>query len=178
MAAPSQADLLKLLTYDPNTGYLYWKWRSRGMFTSDRIFNSWNSKYANQRAFTALSKKGYHVGAVLGTNYRANRIIWIMQTGVEPIQVDHENGIRHDDRWVNLRNIPGADNQKNMKKAVNNSSGYTGVSWNTEKQSWDAYIDHNGSRIRLGRYKDINDAIAIRQQAELHYGYHPNHGKR
>ena len=178
MSLPSQALLLELLTYEPTTGYLYWNQRGKHHFASERLWKSWNSTYAGKRAFTALSKKGYHVGSVLAKNYRANRIIWMMQMGTDPIQIDHENGIRSDDRWLNLREVTGQDNQKNMKKAVNNTSGHTGVCWDAAKNKWSARIKANGKSINLGRFNDINDAIAARQQAEIDYGFHPNHGKR
>lgn len=55
---------------------------------------------------------------------------------------------------------------------VNNTSGVKGVSWNKEKEAWDAYIGIHGKRIRLGRYENFEDAVKARKRAEEEY-YQP-----
>ena len=55
------------------------------------------------------------------------------------------------------------------KPPVNNTSGVKGVSWNKEKEAWDAYIGIHGKRIRLGRYAKFEDAVKIRKEAEEKY---------
>ena len=55
------------------------------------------------------------------------------------------------------------------KPPVNNTSGVKGVSWNKEKEAWDAYINIHGKRIRLGRYAKFEDAVKARKQAEEEY---------
>lgn len=174
---PPQTTLQALLDYDPVTGLLRWKQRPRSMFNCDRLFNSWNTRYANQIAFTAVDRKGYNVGAILGVNYRASRVIFKLITNIEPNQVDHEDGSTLNNSWVNLRNVTGQQNQMNMKRGSNNTSGTTGVSWNTAKNKWDAVIRHKRKVIRLGRFVDKQDAIDARKAAEKQYGYHPNHGR-
>lgn len=58
------------------------------------------------------------------------------------------------------------------KPPVNNTSGVKGVSWNKEKEAWDAYIGIHGKRIRLGRYANFEDAVKARKRAEEEY-YQP-----
>ncbi len=48
-------------------------------------------------------------------------------------------------------------------------SGHKGVGWNKNDSLWQAYIGLDGKTIHLGRYKNIEDAIAARQAAEKHY---------
>jgi hypothetical protein len=55
------------------------------------------------------------------------------------------------------------------KPPVNNTSGVKGVSWNKEKNAWDAYINIHGRRIRLGRYANFEDAVKARKRAEEEY---------
>ena len=55
------------------------------------------------------------------------------------------------------------------KPPVNNTSGVKGVSWNKEKEAWDAYINIHGKRIRLGRYTKFEDAVKARKRAEEEY---------
>lgn len=58
------------------------------------------------------------------------------------------------------------------KPPKNNTSGVKGVSWNKEKEAWDAYIGIHGKRIRLGRYSKFDDAVKARKRAEEEY-YQP-----
>lgn len=54
-------------------------------------------------------------------------------------------------------------------KPKNNSSGCKGVSWNKERQKWEAYLGLHGKTIRLGYFDDLADAIAVRKEAEETY---------
>lgn len=51
----------------------------------------------------------------------------------------------------------------------NNKSGYKGVFLHKKTGNWESYITFNKKRIYLGVYKDIEDAIKIRQEAEQKY---------
>jgi len=48
----------------------------------------------------------------------------------------------------------------------NNTSGYTGISQDKVHGGWKTHITVNNKYIHLGRFEDINQAIAIRKQAE------------
>lgn len=174
---PSQHELLTLLDYDPVSGILTWKPRDKSLFADQRAFASWNTKYAGKPAFTAIDRKGYNVGAINYINYRASRVIFKMVHGIDPIQVDHEDGNTLNNRQYNLRDVSGSVNQQNMKRASNNTSGVTGVCWSNSKNKWEAKIKVRGETIHLGRYHTFNDATAARKAGEQHYGFHPNHGQ-
>lgn len=47
-----------------------------------------------------------------------------------------------------------------------NVSGKTGVSWDSRRQCWAANITFKKKRYRLGRYKNKEDAIRVRTEAE------------
>lgn len=177
MLLPSQQVLNELLTYDATSGHLHWRPRPRELFATQRAFNTWNTRYAGQRAFTAPDRKGYHIGAIFDVNYRASRVIYKMVYGIDADQVDHEDGNNQNDRLSNFRDVTGQQNQRNMKRPSNNTSGIIGVSWNTAKNKWDAKIKIDGKTINLGRFADKNDAAAARKTAEAAYGFHPNHGR-
>ena len=174
---PSRQLLKQLLDYDPLTGKLTWKPRSLSRFKDQRGCSTWNAVYANKPAFTAVDRKGYHVGAIENQGYRAHRVIYMIMAGTDPQQIDHIDGDPANNRWANLRSLPGGLNQKNMKRPRNNQSGHIGVFWHKDKQRWLAYITSNKKRINLGYFEDINDAIAARKQAEVDHGFHPNHGR-
>ena len=174
---PSQNRLNDLLTYDSFTGKLHWRSRKLINFPDIRSFNTWNARYAGKEAFTATSAKGYHVGSIDGKLYRGSRVIYKMMTGIDANQIDHEDGNNQNNRWKNLRDVTGQQNQMNMKKASNNTSGTTGVSWNSSKKKWEAKIKSNQKTIHLGRFNDLQSAINARKIGEKKYGFHPNHGR-
>lgn len=69
-------------------------------------------------------------------------------------------------------NIIIGDNHKsaqNQKIAINNTSGYKGVSWHKISKKWMSMITVDGERISLGYFHDINKAIAKRKAAEEKY---------
>lgn len=83
--------------------------------------------------------------------------------------VDHKDHKCNNNQKYNLRICTESQNGRNCKKQKNNISGYTGVSWHNNNNKWMSYITILGKRIHLGYYDDINDALAIRKQAEEKY---------
>ena len=57
----------------------------------------------------------------------------------------------------------------NKSKRVNNTSGITGVSWDKESNKWKSQIAINNRKINLGRYSTKEEAIRVRQEAEIEY---------
>ena len=45
-------------------------------------------------------------------------------------------------------------------------SGHPGVCWDATTQKWRVTIKSQGKTIRLGRYADLDEAIAVREKAE------------
>lgn len=70
-------------------------------------------------------------------------------------------------RWADYSN-----QNFNQTLKSHNTSGKTGVSWNKEKLKWEVYISKNKKRIGLGYYTSLDEAIVVREKAELeYYGY-------
>ena len=173
-----KAELLrKLLSYDPETGNLYWRERPREMFASDNAYSSWNTKYAGTEALTALTS-GYRNGAIFKKPYRAHRVIWALVHGEWPAgEIDHINGDRADNRISNLRDVSPAENMKNLKRRTSNTSGVNGVYWNKQRKVWHAQIRITRKVKHLGYFECIGSAAAARAVAEKKYGFHKNHGR-
>lgn len=85
------------------------------------------------------------------------------------IVVDHINHDKSDNRKKNLRICTQSENSKNVKARKNNTSGYIGVSWDKNRNKWHSQITFNRKCINLGRFENIEDAIAARKEAEKKY---------
>lgn len=151
--------------FEYKDGKLYWKESGKGR-KADRSFGC------------VCKKWGYVIGRFNEKTIRAHRVIWEIFNGEIPdgMQIDHVNHIRHDNRIENLRLVSNQENSKNNSMKKNNTSGVTGVCWNSQKGKWMARIKVDYKDIHLGLYSDISDAVKARKRAENNYGFHKNHG--
>lgn len=173
---PDQDTLLKLLRYEPETGRLFWRRRSADFFASGAQSAShrcgrWNSTYAGTEAFTTTDRKGYRYGSIANEKMRAHRVIWKMQHGFEPAEIDHINGDPSDNRLSNLRASTRQQNGKNLAVRASNTSGKTGVRYHPVKQNWQAYICVNTRFLHLGCFATFEAAVAARAKAEQKYSF-------
>ena len=83
--------------------------------------------------------------------------------------VDHINMNPLDNRKCNLRICTMQQNNFNKKEQTNNTSGRVGVTWDKQTNKWLAQIQVDGKNIKLGRFKNKEEAIRAREEAELKY---------
>lgn len=83
--------------------------------------------------------------------------------------VDHINHNTLDNRRVNLRIVTRSENQANMKRRTDNTSGVTGVYYDKRGDRWSASIQFNHNVIYLGSSKNKEEAIKMRKDAEEKY---------
>ena len=57
----------------------------------------------------------------------------------------------------------------NKKLPKNNKSGHKGVWWDNRRNKWLAYISIQKKRIELGYFKDYEEAVKVREEAEERY---------
>lgn len=74
--------------------------------------------------------------------------------------IDHKDGNKLNNQRDNLRPATHAENTRNSKRPINNTSGYKGVSWHKRLQKWQAKISVNGRRIHLGYFDTSEEAHA------------------
>lgn len=179
----TQEIVRELLDYNPETGVLTWnerdiKWFVDSYHPAAHAKAKWNSRYAGKSAFNNISKCGYHRGAIFNKGYQAHRIIWLYVTGEWPEQIDHENGIRSDNRWCNLRNVSQFINMRNIKLPKTNTSGIIGVHISKRDGKFLARGKKDGKSIHLLSSSNLDEAVLARKKFEENNGYSKTHGKR
>lgn len=149
--------LLELFIYDPEEGTI-----------TRRIDDG--KGIAGQMFFDAVNI------SVEGTHLKMSRLCWTIHNGVWPPEgywVDHINGVKADNRIVNLRLVTPTQNQQNK-------AGYgtyaKGVTWRDRKEKpFQAKIRVNGDRIHLGSFATEEEAAeAYRVAALKHHGEFAN----
>src|SRR5437879_1070269 len=115
---PSKEELDKLIRYEPDTGLLFWRKRTEDLFvnrgghTLKHTCAKWNGRFADKEALTKMTL-GYRCGRLNRDYVMAHRVIWKLMTGNDPIQVDHIDGDRSNNRWENLRDVTASENRRN-----------------------------------------------------------------
>lgn len=179
----TQEIVRELLDYDPDTGILTWKERDVKWFSASgkntALGNSvrWNSRYSGIQIKT-MDSKGYLYVRVFKKHYLAHRIVWLWENGCIPNQIDHINGNKTDNRYINLRNIDNQENSKNRAIGINNKSGVIGIGFHKVSNKWRAEIMNNKKYVYLGLFETKEEAINARKIAESSFNYHENHGRK
>ena len=157
----------------------------RSLFIIDAQGVIRNRVRRSQRGHKNAVSGGHHIEGYIRIAFGrgrvfAHRIAWVLYHGEDPghQQVDHINGDRLDNRVSNLRLVDDGENKKNAAMRSDNKSGCTGVSWCSRTNKWSAAICHNRKSIFLGRFTNKSDAIKARRDANVEYGFHPNHGRK
>ncbi len=87
--------------------------------------------------------------------------------------VEHVDGDLLNNRRENLRLLGKSALRQRDPLRQNNTSGYTGVSYDRKRQQWKAYISRQGKRKHLGRFPTaIRAAFAYNEAALLYFGDH------
>jgi hypothetical protein len=146
------------LRYCPEEGQFFW-------------IKSLGKKVKPGKVAGSKAKNGYTYIYIKKTVCLAHRLVWFYTYGVWPdTQIDNINGDRSDNRLSNLRLATQSQNACNSRLLPSNKSGYRGVSWNKEKQRWQARIQKDKKIHCLGYFLEISDARAayLKAAAGLH----------
>jgi HNH endonuclease len=161
----SALDTLRgLVDYNPVAGVFTWKVRRNGRGGGVK---------PGDIAGT-LSDQGYLMVNSGGKHYRAHRLAWAFVSGEWPThEIDHINGVRTDNRLVNLRLVGRNENAHNIGGPnVNNTSGFLGVIWDKRGNRWRAQITIKGRRI-VSYHTTAEAAHAAYLKAK--HEHHPTH---
>lgn len=138
----------ELFVYDPATGIIKWR--------------HWRGRAAPRHLIAGSRKRRGHIEIrVGGHKYQAHRIAWALMLGHWPLaEIDHIDMDPGNNRWNNLREATGAQNQANRRALRTNMSGLKGVS-----PCYGAPNKATGVRpIRPGKFK-----AQIKMNGKVHY---------
>ena len=130
------AELKENLTYNPDSGKLYWRKPGKG-----------------RKAGVPVGTKNHGYLTVLwnqSVTLKIHRIAFWMHNGYLPELVDHANRNKLDNRADNLREATVSNNGLNRKRYATNTSGYRWVKLDGKRWRWDMVV--RGVRSGKGGY--------------------------
>lgn len=156
----------------------YYEYSDGDLYRKNHKVSSYNGVKAGY-----IDLRGYVRTKLFSKMTFAHRVIWEMHNGAVPegMEIDHINGIKHDNRIENLRCVDRWINCKNAAKRKDNTSGVTGVYFmnkiKRDGKPWLVQIQVDNNRVYKAFYTK-EEAIAY---AESIYASNPEfterHGK-
>lgn len=113
-----------------------------------------------------VDKRGYVVSNSRNGKNKTIFIHRIIMNVPDDLFVDHKNWDKSNNRKENLRVATKSQNNTNIKRKTNNTSGYPGVT-KTKNNHYVSRISSCGKRYYLGTYKNFEDAVVARRNAEI-----------
>lgn len=133
----------KEIQYNPLTGKLIWL-KDKGP----------NAKQGQEAGVTRSD--GYIQIEFKRKKYLAHRLAWLLHYGKLPVQLDHINGVRADNRLDNLREVTSRENSLNRK--VHRDGKLAGCYHHKPSNMWQARTMKSGVRVSFGYYKTEQEA--------------------
>ena len=152
----SQSDLKSMLEYHPD-GYFVWKIGGKGRSKGSRAGSSKGKEYEQ----ICLNR----------TLYSTHRLVFLWHHGRFPMQTDHINRDRYDNRIENLREVTEQQNKMNRRGSSDHKNVYPrGVG------KWQVAVGLNGKKHYGGTYADLKEAKEKAEQLrnKLHGEYSCN----
>lgn len=146
--------LREVLSYDHKTGGFFWRVSLR-----NRTLPGDKAGYKND--------SGYMICVVDQQKIRMHQAAWAMYYGEFPGgHLDHINGIRDDNRIINLRMATQAENMQNTVVRKSSATKVKGVHYRKDTEKFSASITLNGKTKWLGCFDTLEAAKHARIEAE------------
>jgi len=154
----SQAKLKKRLHYNEKTGIFTWTPNNK-------------NKFPNKTAGSICTTTGYNRIDIEKSTYGAHQLAFLYVLGYIPINIDHIDRNRSNNKWVNLRRSTPSINAKNRTISKNHESGCIGVYFDKAKDKWISTITINKKRNFLGAFTSKKEAIDTREKMNEVHGF-------
>lgn len=160
--ALTQVELHALVHYDPLSGFLTWLVDRGRVRAGDKV--------------KSVNADGYLQVGIYGSRYLVHRVIWLYMTAKWPAHIiDHRDGDRRNNTWLNLREATKITNAQNLRSAhADNRFGLLGVSFIQGRKSrpYRSEIRHQGKQMQLGTFStaELAHAAYMSKKRELHEG--------
>jgi hypothetical protein len=151
------AELVReLLDYNPDTGTVIWKVKHSAMGKAGKVVG-------------ASKTQNYKTVYLYGISYNLHRVIWLMVYGKWPTKhIDHINGIRGDNRLINLREVTMTENQLN--RTFHRKGGLPFTTYHKKDKKWRAMLPSTISKKhKISRYlgsfdtqEEAHDTVLIK----------------
>ena len=151
-----QALVKKFFNYDALTGELTRRLPTRNSDVGDSV---------------GAASNGYKQVSIGNVLYKVHHIIWLYVHGYLPSVIDHDNHNGLDNRLCNLNEVTQADNNRNLSKRKDNSSGHTGIR-TTPLGKFVVRV----AQKHIGTFDVIADALAARDSEYARLNFNPKHG--
>lgn len=142
--------------------------RINELFDYDGINLVRRNNVGNTKAGTIAGYKSISTGYVyIQIDNRAqpvHRLIWAMLYGYYPEQIDHINGVRHDNRIENLRAVTQKENLQNITKLRSKNNVVKCVR-KRKNGTYRVVFGLDGGSISYGTYKTLDEAADASRRA-------------
>ncbi len=150
---------MALQLFEYKDGKLYCKTKTSNKSNKFKIGDQVGSLTWSNYLRTKINYKSYFV----------HKIIFLMHHGYIPQIVDHIDGNTLNNKIENLRAANLSQNQFNRGIDKRNTSGFKNVSWCKRTKTWQVSICVHKKKIGLGRFKDLELADLVAQEARDKY---------
>lgn len=158
-----QIQLKAVLDYEPETGVFRWKTERTNAPNGGRIGTVAGSPASN----------GYWRIWLFGGEHLAHRLAWLWMTGEwPPSDIDHDNLVRNDNSWDNLRLANPSLNAANiLPKKTKGWPFVKGITFVAKQPNrpFKAAIEVGGKYHYLGSHSTLEEAVAAHAAASVKF---------